>query len=86
MKLVSILEACPFAQWGIDLVGTLPRSTEHRKWIIVAIDYFSKALGLTTKLQVIKFLKARIISRYRIPLCWLVTMDHNVREKTSSGS
>lgn len=56
----------PFAQWGIDLVGPLPRS-EQRTYIIVTIDYFSKwmeakALTSTTKFQVIKFLKSRIIS------------------------
>lgn len=38
----------------------------------MAIDYFSKwvetkALASTMKFQVIKFLKARVISRYKIP-------------------
>ncbi|KAL0286417.1 UNVERIFIED_CONTAM: hypothetical protein Scaly_2793500 [Sesamum calycinum] len=33
---------CPFDQWGIDLVGPLPQATGQRKFLIVAVDYFTK--------------------------------------------
>ncbi|KAL0368519.1 UNVERIFIED_CONTAM: hypothetical protein Scaly_1070800 [Sesamum calycinum] len=33
---------CPFDQWGMDLVGKLPRATGQREYLIVAVDYFSK--------------------------------------------
>lgn len=61
-ELVPIPGAWSFAQWGINLIGPLPRSTVHQKWIIVVIEYFSKwvgtnALASTTEFQVIKFLK-----------------------------
>lgn len=39
---ISIPSVWTFAQWGIDLVCPLPRSTTQRKWIIVDIDNFSK--------------------------------------------
>ena len=32
----------PFAQWGLDLVGPLPRAIGNRQWLIVATDYFTK--------------------------------------------
>ncbi|KAL0345043.1 UNVERIFIED_CONTAM: Transposon Ty3-I Gag-Pol polyprotein [Sesamum radiatum] len=34
---------CPFDQWGMDLIGKLPRATGQREYLIVAVDYFSKA-------------------------------------------
>ncbi|XP_019176175.1 PREDICTED: uncharacterized protein LOC109171578 [Ipomoea nil] len=34
--------AIPFSRWGIDLVRALPTGTGSRKYIIVAIDYFTK--------------------------------------------
>ncbi|XP_019149888.1 PREDICTED: uncharacterized protein K02A2.6-like [Ipomoea nil] len=34
--------AIPFSRWGIDLVGALPTGTGNRKYIIVAVDYFTK--------------------------------------------
>ncbi|KAL0398056.1 UNVERIFIED_CONTAM: hypothetical protein Sradi_2148900 [Sesamum radiatum] len=33
---------CPFDQWGMDLIGKLPRATGQREYLIVAVDYFSK--------------------------------------------
>ncbi|CAA0824254.1 Unknown protein, partial [Striga hermonthica] len=32
----------PFAQWGIDLVGPMPQGTGQRKFLIVAVEYFTK--------------------------------------------
>jgi ribonuclease HI len=32
----------PFAQWGIDIVGPLPRAPGNKKFLIVATDYFTK--------------------------------------------
>lgn len=72
VEFVSIPGAWPFAQWGIDLAGPVPRSTGQHKWIIVAIDYFSKsveakAFASITEFQVMKFLKSQVISQYGIP-------------------
>ncbi|VFQ98450.1 unnamed protein product [Cuscuta campestris] len=32
----------PFARWGVDLVGILPRGTGNNTYLVVAIDYFTK--------------------------------------------
>ena len=32
----------PFAQWGIDLIGPLPKGRGAATHAIVAIDYFTK--------------------------------------------
>ncbi|KAL0416177.1 UNVERIFIED_CONTAM: hypothetical protein Slati_3449600 [Sesamum latifolium] len=34
--------ACPFDQWGIDIVGPFPLAPAQKKFMIVAIEYFSK--------------------------------------------
>ena len=32
----------PFYKWGTDVVGPLPPTTGHRKFMLVAINYFTK--------------------------------------------
>ena len=32
----------PFAQWGLDILGPFPRATGNRRFVLVAIDYFTK--------------------------------------------
>ena len=38
----SISSPWPFAQWGIDIVGSFPTTLAQKKLLLVAIDYFSK--------------------------------------------
>ena len=40
--LMSILSPWPFAQWGIDIVGSLPTALAQKKLLLVATHYFSK--------------------------------------------
>uniref|UniRef100_A0A2N9F8W7 Integrase catalytic domain-containing protein n=1 Tax=Fagus sylvatica TaxID=28930 RepID=A0A2N9F8W7_FAGSY len=63
-----------FAQWGLDLVGPLPRATGNRKWLIVATDYFTKwveaePLVHITDSESRKFVWKNIITRFGIPRC-----------------
>jgi hypothetical protein len=32
----------PFAQWGLDIVGPLPRALGNKRFLIVTTDYFTK--------------------------------------------
>ena len=32
----------PFAQWGLDILGPVPWVTGNRRFVLVAIDYFTK--------------------------------------------
>ena len=41
-RLTTMSSPWPFAQWGIDLIGPLPKGREAATHAIVAIDYFTK--------------------------------------------
>ena len=41
-KLTAITSPWPFSQWGIDIVGPLPQGKGQVKFLLVAIDYFTK--------------------------------------------
>ena len=32
----------PFAQWGLDILGSFPTGTRQMKFLVVGIDYFTK--------------------------------------------
>ncbi|GJV13934.1 reverse transcriptase domain-containing protein [Tanacetum coccineum] len=40
--MTSIMEPWPFYQWGMDVLGPLPEVPGKVKYVIVAIDYFTK--------------------------------------------
>ena len=64
---------CPFAMWGLDLLGPFsPKAPGQLEFIIVAVDYFTKwieaiPLASTTVANVKKFLWQNIICRYGLP-------------------
>lgn len=41
-ELKSIVTPWPFAQRGLDLVGPLPKGSGQRRFLLVAVDYFTK--------------------------------------------
>ncbi|PKU60276.1 hypothetical protein MA16_Dca027859 [Dendrobium catenatum] len=62
----------PFAQWGIDIMGPFPIATGQRKFIILAVDYFTKwveaePLAKITEANAKQFLWKNIICRFGIP-------------------
>ncbi|KAL0288882.1 UNVERIFIED_CONTAM: hypothetical protein Scaly_2717600 [Sesamum calycinum] len=68
----SLESPCSFDQWGIDLVGPLPQATRQRKFLIVAVDYFTKwveaePLAKILEKEVFKFLWRNIVCRFGIP-------------------
>ncbi|KAL0285764.1 UNVERIFIED_CONTAM: hypothetical protein Sangu_2764900 [Sesamum angustifolium] len=68
----SIKVACPFDQWGIDILGPFPPAPAQKKFIILAVEYFSKwveveALAKILEKEVINFIWKNIISRIDIP-------------------
>ncbi|GAU32570.1 hypothetical protein TSUD_218280 [Trifolium subterraneum] len=40
--LKSVLSPWPFYMWGVDILGPFPISTAQARWILVAVDYFTK--------------------------------------------
>ncbi|XP_039683803.1 uncharacterized protein [Medicago truncatula] len=63
----------PFSMWGIDMIGRIePKASNGHRFILVAIDYFTKwveaaSYANATKQVVVKFIKNHIICRYGIP-------------------
>ena len=32
----------PFAQWGLDIVGSFPKTAGNKRYLLVNMDYFTK--------------------------------------------
>ncbi|XP_038715016.1 uncharacterized protein LOC120008706 [Tripterygium wilfordii] len=61
-----------FDQWGLDIVGPLPRATGNRRFLITATDYFTKwieakPLAAIRDIDTRKFVWENIITRFGIP-------------------
>ena len=63
----------PFFMWGIDMIGMFePKASNGHRFILVAIDYFTKwveaaSYANVTKQVVVRFIKNQIICRYGVP-------------------
>ena len=42
--MTSIASSWPFATWGIDIVGPLPHGKKQTRFLLIAVDYFTKLL------------------------------------------
>ncbi|XP_073015635.1 uncharacterized protein [Primulina eburnea] len=72
VSLQPISPSCPFDQWGLDIAGLFPRARAQKKFLLVAVDYFSKwveaePLARITEEEIMKFLWKNIVCRYEIP-------------------
>ncbi|GJR75643.1 reverse transcriptase domain-containing protein [Tanacetum coccineum] len=72
ITMISITSAWPFMKWGMDIVGPLPEGPRRVKYLIVAIDYFTKwmeakPLATITGKQVVNFTYDNIVCRFGIP-------------------
>ncbi|GJZ10268.1 reverse transcriptase domain-containing protein [Tanacetum coccineum] len=70
--MISVTSAWLFMKWGMDIVGPLPKGPRRVKYLIVAIDYFTKwmeakPLAIITGKQVVNFTYDNIVCRFRIP-------------------
>jgi len=62
----------PFTQWGLDILGPFPWATGNRKFVLVAVDYFTKwaeaeALANIRDVDVKKFVWKNIVMRFGVP-------------------
>lgn len=69
---ISISGAWPFNLWGIDIVGPFPKATLNRRWLIVAVEYFTKwveveALSEITVIAAKNFIWRNIICQFGVP-------------------
>ena len=70
--LTSITSPWPFQQWGLDILGPLPLGKGQCKFIIVAVDYFTKwaeaeHLATIAEQKMHNFVWRAIICRFGIP-------------------
>ncbi|GJT72815.1 reverse transcriptase domain-containing protein [Tanacetum coccineum] len=71
-KLNPITSLWPFYKWGIDITGPFPEGPDKVKFLIVAIDYFTKwieakPVATITGNQVKKFVWENIVCRFGLP-------------------
>ncbi|GJX17849.1 reverse transcriptase domain-containing protein [Tanacetum coccineum] len=71
-ELAPITSPWPFHKWGIDIAGPFPAAAGGLKFLIVAIDYFTKwieakAVATITGNQVKRFVWDNIVCRFGLP-------------------
>ncbi|KAL2236290.1 UNVERIFIED_CONTAM: Gag-Pol polyprotein [Sesamum indicum] len=72
VPMIPVPITCPFDQWGIDIIGPFPPARAQKKFVIVAVEYFSKwveaeAVAKITEGEAINFIWKNIICRFGIP-------------------
>jgi len=73
MPLNVLAAPWPFSMWGIDVIGAIePKASNGLRFILVAIDYFTKWVeaalySSVTGNVVLRFIKKEIIYRYGLP-------------------
>ncbi|XP_062074982.1 uncharacterized protein LOC133778989 [Humulus lupulus] len=75
----SIIAPWPFAKWGMDVVGELPKAAGGRRYALVATDYFTKwvvaeAYVTVSKTDTMSFIWTHIICQFGIP--WEIVVDN----------
>ncbi|KAH9779432.1 protein SRG1 [Citrus sinensis] len=90
VKLTIVASSWPFAQWGIDLIGPLPKGRGAATHAVVAVDYFTKWIEVETLSRIIEnkitdFMWRNIVCRYGIPYALIEDNgrqfdNHNFRE------
>ncbi|XP_073017908.1 uncharacterized protein [Primulina eburnea] len=76
----------PFNQWGLDIMGTFPISRAQKKFILVAVEYFSKwaeveSLAKITENEVLKFLWKNTFCRFGLPRKLISNNDRQFERK-----
>ncbi|XP_061363742.1 uncharacterized protein LOC133307273 [Gastrolobium bilobum] len=71
-ELKCISAPWPFFKWGMDLLGPFKAAEGQLKWLIVAVDYFTKwieaePVTTITSARVQRFFERNIVSRLGIP-------------------
>ena len=71
-QLSPVISPWSFAKWGIDLIGPLLMVRAQAKFVVVAIDYFTKwveaePLSTITKVKCTSFIWKNIICKFGVP-------------------
>ncbi|KAA0043212.1 Retrovirus-related Pol polyprotein from transposon 412 family [Cucumis melo var. makuwa] len=77
----------PFSLWGMDVIGPIdPKASYDHRFILVAIDYFTKWIEVAsycnvTRGVVLKFIKKELICRYGLPKGIITDNAKNLNNK-----
>ncbi|XP_021621411.1 uncharacterized protein LOC110621436 [Manihot esculenta] len=87
----SISSPWPFSQWGINILGPFPKTTGQKKFVIVAVEYFSKwpeaeAVPTITARKMIDFVWATLYAGLAYRGCSYQTMAGNLTAMLSGNS
>ncbi|XP_075655271.1 uncharacterized protein LOC142625516 [Castanea sativa] len=87
--LTNITSPWPFSTWGIDIMGPLPLGKKQVKFLVIAIDYFTKwveakPLAVITEAKIQHLVWKNLVCRFGIPRSSSPIMDDNLIA-TSSG-
>ncbi|KAJ4804794.1 Pol-polyprotein [Rhynchospora pubera] len=68
----SISSSWPFDVWGLDLLGPFPQGQGNVKFLVVAVEYFTKwieakPLATIASQKIVDFARHQIVYRYGIP-------------------
>ncbi|GAU43618.1 hypothetical protein TSUD_185110 [Trifolium subterraneum] len=71
-ELKTLISPWPFAWWGMDILGPFPTATRQVKYLIVAVDYFTKwieaePLAKIGASHILRFFKRNVLARFGIP-------------------
>ncbi|GAU41894.1 hypothetical protein TSUD_170050 [Trifolium subterraneum] len=71
-ELKTLISPWPFAWWGMDLLGPFPTAARQVKYLIVAVDYFTKwieaePLAKIDAPHILRFFKRNVLARFGIP-------------------
>ncbi|GFZ01719.1 hypothetical protein Acr_15g0003280 [Actinidia rufa] len=85
-EMVPMSSPWPFAQWGIDILGPLPRAPLQKKFLIVAIDYFTKwieaqPLAKITEKNTRDFVWKHLVCRFGVPKVYHLGQRKAVRQR-----
>jgi len=76
-----------FSMWGIDIIGAIePKAANGHRFILVAIDYFTKWVEATSYVSVTskviaKFIRRELICRYGLPSRIITDNGTNLNNK-----
>jgi hypothetical protein len=78
----SIQPTWPLQRWGLDLLGPLPPAQGNLKYVVEAVEYFSKwieakPLATITSVTVQKFFWQNIVCRFGVPKA--ITVDNGTQ-------
>ncbi|KAK3025881.1 hypothetical protein RJ639_042310 [Escallonia herrerae] len=75
--LTLVVSPIPFAIWGMDLLGSFPMASGQRRFMIVAIDYFTiwteaESLATITSAKCEDFFWKNVVCRFGVPRALVV--------------